>query len=498
LHKHEKTIERRKAMKRINAVKYFLVLWLSATLLPSTAWTAGELPYPETYLPSTEEIMAQKASYDDKRNLFETFHPKDVLPPEVWKWMHFDVEEMKKQTAEILGFTSPELVGKISPEIKPGKYTYKDVEQSPALQELFTPVLLKHVKAGGPPFVCNIMDFEIEPTRQLHWSLPLCELTKQNLGGAKLDKDGYIVAKSWQGGTPFPRPSGKFKAQQVYYNMEKRSQSYDNCNKLTGEGLAFDKTLTIDKYNKYARNVARLQGRSFFPPFGWFDKRAERRGEFKADCVLLYEPRANRGLLRLLIKYDDPYKMDPQIMYLPMIRRLRKMSSTDTQDPNGDAAYDDTAFLSQKITPKRYPYKFDIIDEREYLLPISYSNGKAWVDKKNGYGIRELGLMRRPCWVLQMTQLDKNYVYSKRIYYLDKETYQAAWGEFYDQKGRLYRRYNVSFSFVPECGQCIPNGTPAWQVDHIDTHSSFQTLVQMPASWPRSEFNMENLIRRGK
>ncbi|MCP4574693.1 MAG: DUF1329 domain-containing protein, partial [Deltaproteobacteria bacterium] len=199
---------------------------------------AEKMPPAETYLPATSEIMSQKASFDDNRDLMVTYHPKDVLPPDVWKWMCFDVAEMKKQTAEILGFTAPELVGKIAPEIKPGKYTYKDMARLPGLKELFPKVFQKTITAGGPPFVCNIMDFEIEPTRQLHMSLPACEITKKNLGKAKLDKDGYLVPRSWQGGIPFPRPSGKFKAQQVYYNFEKRSSSYDSCYRLTGEMLA--------------------------------------------------------------------------------------------------------------------------------------------------------------------------------------------------------------------------------------------------------------------
>ncbi len=485
-------------MGYMNLVKIVLVCCLSAAFLPLAAWAAEEMPSTETYLPSTSEIMKQKASYDDKTNLMVVYHPKDVLGPEVWKFMNFDVEEMKKLTAEILGYTAPDLVGRVAPEIKPGKYSYEDLEKYPGLKELFTPVLLRTVKAGGPPFVCSIMDFEIEPTRQLHWSLPICEITRQNLGKTKLDQDGYIVPRSWQGGVPFPRPSGKFKAQQVYYNMEKRSASYDTCYKLTGEGLAFDKSLTIDKYNKYARNIMKLMGRSLFPPFGWFDERAERRGEFQADAVQILEPRANKGLVTMLLRYDDPNKMDPMMMYLPQMRRIRKMSSTDTQDPNGDAAYDDLGFLRQKITPKRFPYKFEIVDEREYLLPISYNKASAWIDKENGYAVRELGLQRRPCYSLRMTQLDPNYIYSKRVYHIDKETWQPAWAEFYDQKGRLYRTYNVTFAYIPECGQSVPHGVPSWQVDYIDTHSSYQVLTEMPANHSRRAFNMENLTRKGK
>jgi len=338
------------------------------------------------------------------------------------------------------------------------------------------------------------MDFEIEPTRQFHLALPAAEVTKKNLGKAKLEKDGYIVAGTWEGGVPFPKPSGKFKAQQVYYNFEKKCNNYDENYILTGEGLAFDSNLQVDKYNAYSRQMILLMGRVFMEPYGWFDKRAKRRGEFKTDLVRLIEPRSTRGTIRMLMRYDDPYKMDPFFVYLPQMRRIRKMSSTDTQDPNGDATFDDTGFICQKITPKRFPYKFEIIAEREYLLPWAYNSGKAWLDSKNGYAIRDMGFSRRPCYVLQMTQLDTTYVYGKRVYYVDKESFIIGGGEFYDQKGRLYRTYNISRSFLPECGQLVSNGTPAWQIDHVDTHSSTQTLCVMPAQYSRKDVNMQTLI----
>ncbi len=488
---------RRRASGKDRIILGIFVFVVSA-LLASGAWAAEEMTS-ESYLPSTDDIMAQKANFDDQRDLFETFHPKDILPPEIWNSISWDEAEMKKQTAEMFGYTAPELVGKIAPEIKPGKYTYKDVAQSPGLKELLPKYIVeRHIGPGGPPFVCTIVDFEIEPAKQLHMALPTCELTRQNLGKSKLDKDGYLVARSWQGGIPFPRPSGEQKARQVYYNFEKKYTQYNECYRLTGDGLAFDKNLKMDKYNKYARNMIKFMGRAFFPPYGWYDERAESRGEFLADSVEIFEPRSNRGLITLNFRYDDPYKMDPTMMYLPQMRRIRKMSSTDTQDPNGDAAFDDMGFLRQKITPKRFPYKFEIIAEGEYLFPWSYNKGKAWIDKEAGYGIRDLGFMRRPCYVLQMTQLDPNYVYSKRIYYVDKEVWLPGYGEFYDQKGRLYRSYNITRSYMPECGQIVSHGTPSYQIDYIDTHSSYQILTVIPANHSRRNVNMENMIRRGK
>jgi hypothetical protein len=205
-----------------------------------------------------------------------------------------------------------------------------------------------------------------------------------------------------------------------------------------------------------------------------------------------------RGMVTLTYEYDDPYKMDPTMIYIPSMRRIRKMSSTDTQDPRGDMTYDDANFLSQKISPERFPYKFEIIEEREYLLPFSYGSANAWVDPNNGYAFRNVPFMRRPAYVLQMTALDPNYCYSKRIYYLDKETSQPSWAEFYDQKGRLYRDYFVPFVFMPKSGQVTSYGQPNCQVDYIDLHSTLQPVTYVPVKFKRNDLTIQHLIKEGK
>ena len=38
---------------------------------------------------------------------------------------------------------------------------------------------------------------------------------------------GYIKPETWEGGVPFPKPSGPFKAQEIMYNLEKRTFSWE-------------------------------------------------------------------------------------------------------------------------------------------------------------------------------------------------------------------------------------------------------------------------------
>ena len=279
--------------------------------------------------------------------------------------------------------------------------------------------------------------------------------------------------------------------------MEKRAHQWDFSYLLATESNSLDKNLTVDKYNKMLGYWCKMMGRVFLPPFGWLDERAKENGEYKAYSIVIQAPRANRGTITLRYEYDDPYKMDVWMLYLPSLRRVRKMGVTDTQDPQGDMTYDDTNFISQKVTPEKFPYKFSV-EEREYLLPFANNTAKSWIDSKSGYAWRDLQFQRRPTYILTMTQMDPNYTYSKRVYYIDAETFQPIFGVFYDQKGQLYRSYVVPYSFFPECGQLTSYGQPALQSDYIDQHTTFQMLVYIPASWDRRYFTVEHLIKYGK
>ncbi len=107
--------------------------------------------------------------------------------------------------------------------------------------------------------------------------------------------------------------------------------------------------------------------------------------------------------------------------------------------------------------------------------------------------------MRRPTYVLQMTQMDPYYVYSKRIYYIDKEMFDSGLNDNYDQKGQLYRtQAYLPFCFVPEGGWMIGYGDYTVQRDYIDLHSSLGMANTYPAPWPRNRFSMYDIMRKAK
>ena len=174
------------------------------------------------------------------------------------------------------------------------------------------------------------------------------------------------------------------------------------------------------------------------------------------------------------------------------------MTATDTQDPQGDMTYDDTFMMTQKITPKKYPYKFEITAEREYLMVVMWNTTIAWVDSKNGYAFRGLQFMRRPFYVLEMKQLDPNYVYSKRVFYIDREFFQCIFAGYYDQRGQHYRSPFNPAVYMPKFGEYVAYGMNSMQFDFIDLHSTLQVQLPLPGVFTRRDVSMQDLIKRGK
>ena len=105
---------------------------------------------------------------------------------------------------------------------------------------------------------------------------------------------------------------------------------------------------------------------------------------------------------------------------------------------------------------------------------------------------------RRPIYVVELTQLDPNYVYGRRIFYIDKETFAFYHIGNYDQKGRLYRTFNMNWSFFSEMGGTSWGGALNLAVDHLESHSSAGTFYDLPAFWDRGDFGLKGVGKRAK
>jgi hypothetical protein len=161
-----------------------------------------------------------------------------------------------------------------------------------------------------------------------------------------------------------------------------------------------------------------------------------------------------------------------------------------------DLIYEDADGFNQKISPDRYPYIYEVVGEREFLIPAYTLDGATTIDSKTKE-FANFEFERRPLYVLKLTQQDENFVYGQRTIYVDKETFIILYTEAYDQKGNLYRTINQNFAFFPEQGMFIMNDFLAR--DHLDLHSTYIKSYGVPApNLTRDDFSLKELAKRGK
>jgi hypothetical protein len=415
----------------------------------------------------------------------------------MYRQLTYDMETMRNAWAELVGFRSPDMVGSIAPEIKPGTYTWRDREHYPGLQELMPPALYARFQPGAPPLCGNFPELEVVPTRQYYLSLPVCRASRRTMGQAQLNAEGYLIESTYQAGVPFPQPSGTWKAQQIVYNWVKRYMYAENLYAIQ-QAKGYTDNLKEDMATKGAVWRLQLQGRLAISPLGWYDRQAEERGETMSFSYYYFSPRDMFGSVMNTTKYRGWNDYDQYLLYIAQIRRIRKISGTDTQDISAgmDLIPDDAEIWSQKITPFRNPYTYSIIAEREFLMPAYSRDGSEYFSAQ-GLEVHNITFERRPCYVITLTQQDPSYIYRYRVLYVDRETFVILFMENYDRGGRLYRTTTGTYGWVPEAG--LYTGITAVMHDHVDQHSTFSITYCHPAPWiTRKHINILQLIRAGK
>lgn len=440
-----------------------------------------------------------KKPYDDASPIYKILSFDKILPPDVYEKITYDIDKMKDKWAEAVGFRAPEKTGKIAPEIKPGKYNYQDKEKYPGLKKLMIPRFYEMFNPGQPPFVGNFPEMEIVPTKQYYYALPIAEATEKNIGKVKSDPQGYLDTETYEAGLPFPRPSGPHKALQIMENWDKRYYDVTENSKLLSYLRGFDKNLKEDFIGNNPTTVLRLGGRVQLPPYGFIDERARKMMEKRTFLLRQLAPRDLYGNVILSTEYYGAGDFNQFLLYVAMLRRVRKMSGTDTQDIGAgtDWIFEDAQGFSQKLSPNRYPYRYTVLEEREFLAPSYTEDGEEYFSKE-GVEYRKIKFQRRPIYVLELEQQDKSFVYGKRIIYMDAETFIPYIIENYDQKGNLYR---VSFNFnafFPKMGNfCYFNQIAQ---DHQDYHN---TILMYNYQYPvpdmsRADVSMRAIIKKGK
>jgi len=156
-----------------------------------------------------------------------------------------------------------------------------------------------------------------------------------------------------------------------------------------------------------------------------------------------------------------------------------------------DMIYDDGNMYDGNILSNTYTYK----GKKELLLArhqdINNIKRVAGQGLANGYTFE-----RCNTYVVEAVNKDPDYIYSKRIWYIDPETYIIHWQEIYDELGRFWKCFmQPTQDFKMENGE-IKNFMAANVLqDFQRTHAGHTTITTEKISHKVSPkiFNLSNL-----
>jgi hypothetical protein len=272
------------------------------------------------------------------------------------------------------------------------------------------------------------------------------EATEKYSSQVKLAPDGVLDESTYVAGRPFPiidvnDPQAAIK---IMYNFERTRYFTDDLTaklfdaetgsiqqKGTGQRYAVERHFVLD-----ALRIIKYVGRTERQPI---PKLPNPQGIVaKAGQYPVLEPFDLKGVGGLSYRYLDPHKYDDTWIYLPSLRRVRRLSTAQRSD----------ALFGQDIDLDSYGgYAGQIPWVTWKLLgtqPALASGHGAHLPPKpceadGGVTFCENWELLPKVYVIEGVSRLSGYAYSKRILYVDAETFFIIYTDMYDQAGQLWK-----------------------------------------------------------
>jgi Protein of unknown function (DUF1329) len=324
-------------------------------------------------------------------------------------------------------------------DVSPGdKINASNVEK---VKNLISPGLEWCIKRGFP--------ITITETKRVEWPKAYKEATEKYAPQVKLSADGLTV-QNYVAGQPFPNvdPKDPQFALKVMWNYE-----YGFVNGLDDTDLRnFDADtgsipeagpMTVERHF-LLDHFRRLfwTGRLYVEPKP--DKPNPNGYRAQQGLYPILEPFDLKGVGALGNRYTDSAKQDDSWLYLPSLRRVRRLSTAQRsdalfgQDTDVDSYYGYAGHISW-MDWKYLGEKEIIATVHAEHFPVKWHDKIDWAwddvwEKRNVY-------------VIEGTSKLPQYAYSKRLLFIDKETWGIPYSDIYDRSGELWKIWINDISF---------------------------------------------------
>ena len=174
------------------------------------------------------------------------------------------------------------------------------------------------------------------------------------------------------------------------------------------------------------------------------DSEAFKAGIMGKALFLTVAPEDARGLAIMDWTYFDDKKSDDFWLYLPSLRKVRRMSEGSKQDSfMGSDLHNDDLFMN--VTEYNHKFlKSEIYKADENIFGLEKQNLNKFV---NGIG--------RDCWVIE-TKSKRSWYYDKMLTWHDKDNFIIYKTLKYDKKGKLI--ITIAGTFIIQAGVPYTSG----------------------------------------
>ncbi len=346
----------------------------------------------------------------------------------------------------------------------------------------YTGMIKNPEKWGAPP---EGLYFYIQPYKKVNATKGMIEATQKYASIVKKpDADGIIANYAEVAGRPFPKPQNGL---EIAYNFD------------------FNNHGDAAHYRRYSPNINpksrtdRMSDQEYWE-FYWVQRTEiepkpalpkNKKGYRRAFFTHMYKPEEFLNTRMYVLRYMNPKKDDDTYLYYSQFRRIRRLSTSQKTDSidGTDLIYDDEYFWDGQIIRNNYTYK-----GKKDMLASRHTDMKK-TTRQPGQGLVN-GLTYERCNLLVVEAINKdpNYIYGKRVWYVDPESYLILWTEIYDENGRFWKMFTNYTNVLPTMqgdkkhfivGTCFP--------DFVRIHSGLsnqQHFFEPEISNPKQKSNM--------
>ncbi len=333
------------------------------------------------------------------------------------------------------------LVTPVRADVQPGDVITK--ANADKVKDLLSPGMQWCVQHGWP--------MKIIETKPITLRKAFTEATEKYSGQVKLTPDGLGLL-NYVAGRPFPQidTSDKFAPIKIMHNYSMQVTLDDldlrNFDADTGP-ISDDRPLQVERHFliDHFRRLAYI-GRLYVDPKPEIPNKEN--FHYKETLHPLIEPFDLKGVGFTYYRYTDPAKQDDSWLYLPSLRRVRRLSTAQRSDALFGQDTDQDSYGGYAGQIAWMDWK--LLGEKQVLGAMHTTNFPVkWVDGATDWAF-EGEWEKRNVYVIEGTSKLPQYAYSKRVLYVDKDQFIIPYSDMYDRGGQLWKVWVNNWSFKKE------------------------------------------------